>query len=521
MRIQLEQIDLLRPWPTLALREGYHALRVLVRIGDTPVGEVMSRPVRGQRELPPRRLRRRIARKLSVPLLQALARHAADCGPDALTQLAAEAPESLAAVTLTTVPRALRVRLIEKHLLHETGLPAPWAEIIAGARAKLPSFPMPPITVVVCTRDRADQLARCVRCLMATAYPDFEILIVDNSVHPEPTRLVCEQLGVSYAREARPGLSRARNAALAAARHRWIAFTDDDCLPEPGWLTEMVRKLQDTNCRAVCGLVLPAQLENSAEIAFEIYGGLGRGFGDLAFEPNVVRARRWRPAETWRFGAGACMLIDGDLARDLGGFDLDLGAGTPCGCSEDTLLWYQMLRRGHSIHYAPRAVVHHYHRSSPEALRHQIFNYASGHAAYHVRCFASYGDHRSLLHLLYHLPTWFWRNYRRAARGKTRYPRTLIPIEVRGTLHGMVTYPWLKLRRGLADLFGRARTADTPAAASAAPAGGRTLAVAAERLRPAPPARDGRRALETPDPISQGDDFDYGPAADQEPVRAA
>lgn len=473
MRIQLEQIDLARPWPTLRLRDGYHALRVLVRIGGTPVGEVMARPVRGGRALSPRRLRRRIARKLGSAVLNVLARHAIAAGPRAMTEISAAVPEALRGVTLTTASRNVRLKLLERHLLLEGGLPAPWPQVVDTVRRALPEFPLPPVTIVVCTRDRADQLARCVRHLLDTHYPDFEILVVDNSVHPAATRDACERLGVTYVRESRPGLSLARNAALAAARNRWIAFTDDDCYPEPNWVLELVRKLQDSNCAAVCGLVLPAQLENSAEIAFEVYGGLGRGYADAAFGPGVLTRRRWRPAETWRFGAGACMLLDGDLARDLGGFDPDLGAGTPCGCSEDTLLWYQMLRAGRSIHYTPRAIVHHYHRSSPEALRKQIFNYASGHAAYHLRCFFEYGDHRSLLHLALHLPAWFWKNYRRAARGKTKYPRSLIPIEVRGTIHGVFTYPWLKLRRAAAGLVdrlrhGRTATEATPATTAGA-----------------------------------------------------
>ena len=46
MKIQFEQLDLLKPWPTFELRHGYHALRVLVRVGTIPIGEVLTRPAR-------------------------------------------------------------------------------------------------------------------------------------------------------------------------------------------------------------------------------------------------------------------------------------------------------------------------------------------------------------------------------------------------------------------------------------------------------------------------------------------
>src|SRR5205823_7124020 len=106
------------------------------------------------------------------------------------------------------------------------------------------------------------------------------------------------------------------------ARHRWIAFTDDDCLPEPNWLRELVRPLQDVNCRCVCGLVLPIELENIAQITFELYGGLGRGYAARIFDPGFLTASRTSPAQTWRIGAGANMQVHRDYARAIGGTHL-------------------------------------------------------------------------------------------------------------------------------------------------------------------------------------------------------
>jgi GT2 family glycosyltransferase len=266
---------------------------------------------------------------------------------------------------------------------------------------------------------------------------------------------VAQKLGVPYTREPIAGLSRARNAALAAtARTRWVAFTDDDCRPESNWLRELVRELQDTNCRCVTGLVLPAQLENSAEIAFEIYGGLGRGFTPITYDPGFITRSRTAPAHTWRIGAGANMLLDADLVSELGGYDEDMGPGGVGGCGEDTDIFYQILRRGHTIHYNPRAIVHHYHRSSPAALRKQILSYAIGHSAYHTRCFFKYGDYRSVIHVCWHLPRWFYKNFRRCLHGRTKYPISLIGLEIRGTVRGVVDYSTVKLKKMLKNGIG-------------------------------------------------------------------
>jgi glycosyltransferase involved in cell wall biosynthesis len=445
MKIQLEQIDLLQPWPQIALRPGYHSVRVLAYVGNAPLGEVIARPAR-KGYVSHRNLRKRIAKKHALTLLRLLAREGLGAGPDALASFPREAKSSF---LLTWSKWRQTTQWVEQNLLLPTGLPAPYRDWVVKGQASA-HYPMPPVTVIVCTRDRHETLAGCIESLKQLDYPQYEIMIVDNSSDPAPTRAVVEQAGVTYTRVPGKGLSRARNAALQLAATRWVAFTDDDCRPEPNWLRELVRPLQDTNCASVTGLVLPAGLENAAEITFEIYGGLGRGYQDKTWDGWAVSKSRYRPVETWRMGAGANMLIDAPRVMELGGYDLDLGAGAAAPCSEDTDVWYQLLRNWHTIHYTPRAIVNHHHRSSPQELRKQIYAYAKGHAAYHWRCFWVYRDYRSLLHLMYHLPKWFKKNVKMGMGGKTKYPFSLVFLEVKGTMIGPFVYTMAKARR-----FGR------------------------------------------------------------------
>src|SRR5437764_49250 len=87
-------------------------------------------------------------------------------------------------------------------------------------------------------------------------------------------------------------------------------------------------------------IVRPAQLENSAEITFEIYGGLGRGYSTKIYDRGWMDCSRTKPPQTWRIGAGANMLLDRDLVLSLGGYDVDMGPGGVGGCGEDTLVFY-------------------------------------------------------------------------------------------------------------------------------------------------------------------------------------
>src|SRR5213078_4731473 len=100
----------------------------------------------------------------------------------------------------------------------------------------------PPITAVVCTRDRPDALSRCLSSLLAQQYPRLRVLVVDNApVHDEATRVA----GVDYLHAPTPGLSNARNAAVAATPGEVLAWLDDDTVADPHWLAGIACALHE------------------------------------------------------------------------------------------------------------------------------------------------------------------------------------------------------------------------------------------------------------------------------------
>ena len=62
----------------------------------------------------------------------------------------------------------------------------------------------------------------------------------------------------------------------------------------------------------------------------------------------------------------------------LGGFDLALGAGTPCRGGEDLVMFARLAWRGYSVGFEPAALVHHTHRRGRTELRRQIEGYGVG-----------------------------------------------------------------------------------------------------------------------------------------------
>ena len=158
MKLQLEQLDLLQPWPVFVLKPGYHAVVILVRIGAIPIGEVMARPVRN-RVVTHRRLRRRIARHHASAIIRALIREGLSAGPAALRDHPASNP-----VDLRSGQVAKLRQYVHDDILNPQGLADAYQQWSRSAQAS-PSYEHVPVTVVVCTRDRAEQLQACLQNL--------------------------------------------------------------------------------------------------------------------------------------------------------------------------------------------------------------------------------------------------------------------------------------------------------------------------------------------------------------------
>ncbi|GAB3943266.1 glycosyltransferase [Spirosoma harenae] len=109
---------------------------------------------------------------------------------------------------------------------------------------------LPEFSVVIPTYQQPALLLKCLDALGRQRLPrdQFEIIVVDEGVSSE-TETAVQLFAKQMARDGMPlevrylsqpkrgGPAAARNRGWQAARGRIIAFTDDDCLPEPEWLS--------------------------------------------------------------------------------------------------------------------------------------------------------------------------------------------------------------------------------------------------------------------------------------------
>lgn len=219
---------------------------------------------------------------------------------------------------LTVIPPDLQRRLIAQRCgdrLWRKHLAAAFLDAARPADPALEGGGAPTVSVIVCTRDRPDQLVLCLESLLALDTKPDEILVVDNSPTTDATRLLYAELPVRYVLEELPGQSRARNRGILETTGELIAFTDDDAQPDPGWLTALCAGFAAQEVGAVTGLVAPAELGTKAQALFEdVYGGMGKGLEPrifsrrgqaLAFQPHV-------------YGAGCNMAFRTEVLRELG-----------------------------------------------------------------------------------------------------------------------------------------------------------------------------------------------------------
>lgn len=216
------------------------------------------------------------------------------------------------------------------------------------------------VSVAICTRNRAGLLPELVRSLRAQAYDGkLEIVVIDNG-STDGTRQVIESLIESsgptlrYFFELLTQITVARNRALKEARFDYVAFIDDDCLPEPSWLQELMSSFDFDKDAAVVGgqvnvnwqgLGRPDWLSPRLESSLVSNTGLGTKRRLLLDTEQVIENNMALERKT-------SILVGGFLGMEQFG-SRNMSSG------EVLYLLYQLRHRGKVVVFVPEAKVDH------------------------------------------------------------------------------------------------------------------------------------------------------------------
>ncbi|WP_276499283.1 glycosyltransferase family 2 protein [Pontibacter litorisediminis] len=317
-----------------------------------------------------------------------------------------------------------------------------WTEWLANHLASILPETIPasvPVSAIICTRNRADQLKTCLQNLLGLRCVPQEILVVDNAPADETTLHVVNQFAqVTYIRELRPGLDIARNTGLLHAQNEIVAYVDDDVRVHPLWAYGVWHTFQDSAVAAMTGLVIAAQLQTKAQVNFEKYWSFNRGYAGKTYTSEFMRATMEIGPPVWEIGAGANMAFRKSVFREVGLFNelLDVGAA---GCNGDSEMWHRILSAGFTIKYNPRAIVFHEHRRETKGLKRQLYYYMRG---FTVAALLQQERHKQAgyrQHLLQVLPKFYIGLIR---KGFPRYTSRTSTIwaEMKGMLSGFIFY---------------------------------------------------------------------------------
>lgn len=207
----------------------------------------------------------------------------------------------------------------------------------------------PTVSVVVVSHGRPDALARCLRAVFQLRYPQLEVVVVADAAGLAAIAPHADQ--IKTVRYDAANISVARNHGIAAAGGDVVAFLDDDAVPEPSWLTELIPGFALDGVGAVGGFT-----RGRNGISFQWTGQAIDRNGESVACPvagDAPAIPEPRAGYTVR-SHGTNMAFRRDALTDVGGFDpafayyLDEGD-----------LHMRLAQAGWHTAYAPRAEVHH------------------------------------------------------------------------------------------------------------------------------------------------------------------
>lgn len=295
----------------------------------------------------------------------------------------------------------------------------------------------PLATIAVCTRNRTDDLKKCLESLMALPDSNQEIIVIDNAPSDSKTQELVSRyfLGVRYILESRPGLDIARNTAIDEAKNEIIVFIDDDAVADRCWLREIIKPFKRERVACVTGMTQPLELLHEGQEAFERYSPFCKGYTRKVYDTSS------NPLTTGGIGAGVNMAIRKNLVEKIGCFDESLDAGTPTQSGGDHEYFTRILRSGYYIVYQPSALNWHRHRRTMADTRKAIYGYGVGMYAYWTKLLVKDREWWVLKQALY----WFYRHQlyhmiKSLIRRGDYYPLTLVWAEWQGCFKGPSAY---------------------------------------------------------------------------------
>ena len=231
-------------------------------------------------------------------------------------------------------------------------------------KAGLPFF-----SIIVPTYERPAQLSLCLQALARLDYPkeSYEIVVVDDGSDSPPDNIGNQfppGFSLQVLRHKKIGPAGARNFGSQHARGEFLAFTDDDCQPDRGWVRALARYCLTNPDRIIGGRTVNALPENP-------YSETSQAIIEAVYSHFNA------DADNARFFASNNFAVSARLFRHMNGFAEHFQT------SEDREICARWRAAGRKLIYAPTAIVYHAHDLGLASLWRQHFGYGRGARRFH------------------------------------------------------------------------------------------------------------------------------------------
>ena len=229
----------------------------------------------------------------------------------------------------------------------------------------------PNFSIIIPTHDRPSQLFICLESIVHQTYPapDFEVIVIDDGSKTPIEHVVSsfrDRLNLTFLTQQNQGPASARNAGVAIATGRYLAFTDDDCAPAPDWLKKLEERFNSSSDLMIGGRTINAITDNAYSTASQDL---------ISYLYEYYNADK----NNARFLTSNNIAVSAEPFRTLGGFDPEY----PVAAAEDRDLCDRWQFCGYDMIYAPEAIVYHRHHLSLKTFLKQHFGYGLGASRFH------------------------------------------------------------------------------------------------------------------------------------------
>lgn len=205
-------------------------------------------------------------------------------------------------------------------------------------------------SVIIPTYNRQETLRQCLAVATNQDYPDYEVIVVDDGSTDGTAIMVRQEFPqVRYFRqEVNRGPAAARNRGIHEATGEIIAFTDDDCVPPPNWLTRLADGYRRYPQVAGVGGYQEATYEVKAK-------------SSLARYESYINRQVYRVGDQEYLGRFECpaggtnnISYQRSIIEEIGGFDETF----PLAAGEDAYFKWQLVKKDKLLLFVPVQVIH-------------------------------------------------------------------------------------------------------------------------------------------------------------------